>query len=368
MTIGVDVSKDNLVHCTRDGHPSSLANSAKPVRRFLCRLPAGTIVAMEATGRFHRLLANMAYSMGFVVLVFNPKDVNRYAKSISPRAATDPIAARIIAEFASVRNHRPYVPPPAFVDVLRNLVRTRAGLVKQRVALENQASEHTGIADFLAQAVGCIAESIAKLEKQIVEAARCRPEYQLLMRIPGFGPLISSYMLATLASGEFRSSDAFVAFIGLDLRVRESGKLKGRRKLSKRGDPEARRLLYLAALVASQQPGPFSELRARYLEHGFSKTEAAVIIARKLARVAWAIYTKQQPYDAQRVLNQPSQNHNGSQTFQTPITYAAANPLDKQIANAVIALARTRPFLDNHNATNPNRGTNAQQPTLDSAA
>ena len=262
MTIGVDVSKDTLVHCTRDGHASCVKNSAKAVKGFLCRLPAGTILAMEATGRYHRLLADSAYAMGFVVFVFNPKDVNRYAKSISPRAATDLIAARIIAEFASVRNHRPYVPPPAFVDVLRNLARTRGGLVKQRVALGNQAGEQTGIADYLAQAVAGISQSIAKLEKQIVEAAKCRPEYQLLIKIPGFGPLVSAYMLATLASGEFTSSDAFVAFIGLDLRVRESGKLRGRRKLSKRGDPEARRLLYLAALVASQQPGPFAELRA----------------------------------------------------------------------------------------------------------
>jgi len=363
MTIGVDVSKQTLVHCTRDGHPSSVANSAKPVKRFLCRLPAGTILAMEATGRFHRLLADTAYAMGFTVFVFNPKDVNRYAKSISPRAATDPIAARIIAEFACVRNHRPYAPVPPFVDALRNLVRTRAGLVKQRVALENQAGEHSGIATYLAQAVGSIAESIARLDKQIVEAAKDRAEYRLLLKIPGFGPVVAAYMLATLASREFMRSDAFVAFIGLDLRVRESGKLKGRRKLSKRGDPEARRLLYLAALAASQQPGPFSELRARYLERGLSKTEAAVIIARKLARVAWAIYTNQQPYDAGRVLNQPSPSHEGGQESQTPIAHPASKTLDRQIANAVLAPNRANPSLNN-----PKTGAHTQQPGLDTQA
>lgn len=123
MTIGVDVSKDTLVCCARDGNPFSVANSVQGVKRLLSKLAAGTILAMEATGRYHRLLADTAHSKGFVVFVFNPKDVNRYATSISPRAATDPIAARIIAEFASVRDHRPYVPPPAFVEVLRNLTR-----------------------------------------------------------------------------------------------------------------------------------------------------------------------------------------------------------------------------------------------------
>lgn len=175
-------------------------------------------------------------------------------------------------------------------------------------------------------------------------------------------------MLAMLGSGEFTSSDAFLAFVGLDLRVRDSGKHKGERKLSKRGDPEARKLLYMAALTACQQPGPFSEFRARYLEAGRSKTEAAVIVARKLARVAWAVYTKQQPYDEQRVLNQPSKDPKTSNAPQIPITYRAANPQDKQIANTVIARARTRPSIGNHSPTKPNAAENAQQHTLDSAA
>lgn len=314
MTIGVDVSKETLVYSARDGKASSVANSVDGVKRLLSRIGPQATIAMEATGRYHRLLADTAHAMGFVVIVFNPRDVNRYAKSVSPRATTDPIAAQIIAEYASVRSHRAYVPPPAFVEALRNLVRTRAGLVKQRVALENQASEHTGIASYLAQAIAGINESVEALDKQIVQAAKRQGQYPLLMKIPGFGPLVSAYILATLASGAFRSSDAFVAFIGLDLRVRESGKLKGRRKLSKRGDPEARRLLYLAALAA-KKTAPFDAIYLRALERGYSKTEALVIVARKLARVAWAIYTKGEIYNPYRVIAQRT-----TQALDQPIT------------------------------------------------
>ena len=327
MVIGVDVSKDNLDRCTREGTPSRVANSLKPIKGFLGRLPAGTILAMEATGRYHRLLANTAYAMGFTVFVFNPKDVSRYAKSVSPRATTDPISARIIAEFASVRKHRAYTPVPGFADALKNLVRTRAGLVKQRVAIANQASQHSDIASYLRAAATSISSSIDKLNRQIVEVAQSLPEYQLFkkVKVPGFGDLTTAYMIAMLASGEFRRSDSFVAFIGLDLRVRDSGKHKGKRKLSKRGDPEARRLLYMAAMAASQQPGPFAIMRARYLEKGFSKTEAIVFIARKLARVAWAVYTKHQPYNEQRVLNQHGEPDTAAQV---PIIYSPPSPLD----------------------------------------
>ena len=346
MTIGVDVSKDTLDHCTPDGHPSQIKNCLRPVKRFLATLPAGTTLAMEATGRFHRLLADTAYAMGFTVIVLNPKDMSRYAKSVSPRATTDPISARLIAEFASVRKHRTYTPAPAFADKLKNIVRTRAGLVKQRVAIANQASQHRDIASYLRAATASINRSIEKLDRQIVEIAQSLPEFQLFKqtKVPGFGDLTTAYMIALLASGEFRRSDSFVAFIGLDLRVRDSGKHKGKRKLSKRGDPEARRLLYMAALAASQQPGPFAALRARYLEAGFSKTEAIVFIARKLARVAWAIYTKRQPYNEHRVLNQ---HGDAAVATQTTINYAAPCPHDKEIANQVIRQARIKRSIHN---------------------
>jgi len=50
--------------------------------------------------------------------------------------------------------------------------------------------------------------------------------------------------------GAFASRDTFIAFLGLDVRRRESGYFKGKRKLTKRGPVELRRLLYCAAKPA----------------------------------------------------------------------------------------------------------------------
>jgi transposase len=306
MTTGVDVSKDELVYCTRTTSPRSAANSADGVAVLLDGLPSDAIIAMEATGRYYRLLADTAHARGFQVIVHNPKDVSKYAKSVSPRAATDPIMAKVIAEFTEIREHRFYDPTPSFVDTLKNLVRTRAGLVKDRVSLQNRAAEHCDIATYLAQASQILKQSIDKLDEQIADTAKTIPQYSLLIKTPGFGPLVTAYLIALLSSGTFQRSDSFVAFIGLDLRVRESGKLKGKRKLSKRGDPEARRLLYLAAFAACRAQSPFRELYEHYIGKGFSKTEATVFVARKLARVAWSIYKHNQPYIPGRVRNQPT--------------------------------------------------------------
>ena len=305
MTIGVDVSKDSL-DVAGEGVVRCYPNTPAGIRTLLASLTAPATVAMEATGRYHRLLAETALAHGHRVYVLNPKDVQRYAASVSPRAATDPIAARVIAEFAALRAHRPYQSPPAHAEQLKELVRTRAGLVTARVASRNQVEANPAAGVWLLPAIEGMTASIQLINRQITRLATALPAFARLDGIPGFGTLISAYLLALLLGGPFVSSDAFVAFLGLDTRVKQSGKHVGTRRLTKRGDPEARRLLFLAARAAARQPGPYQDIYRRALARGWSSTAAAIIVARKLARTAWAVYTHQVPYTPARVCTQPT--------------------------------------------------------------
>ena len=308
MTLGVDVSKDFLVTSDPKGKMGNIPNSKEAVIDMLRSLEPGSTVAMEATGRYHKTLANMAFSQGFRTIVFNPKDVLHFARSTSPRAKTDRVDAKVIARFALAKDdHIPYQPTPEIADNLKNLVRTRRSLVDSRTSFENQLSECPQAADYLKPAIDGLAASIAKLDRELASLAGTLPEHGLLIEIPGIGPLTSAYSLGLLQSGVFHTSDSFVAFIGLDIKVKESGKKVGRACLSKRGDPEARRLLFLAACAAVRGPGPFRELYLRYQKHGLSKTAAIVAVARKLARTIWAIYGKKHPYRPERVLSQGGQ-------------------------------------------------------------
>jgi transposase len=365
MTLGVDVSSYELVYCTRTTKPRSAPNTPDGISSLLDSLPADTIIAMEATGRYHRLLADTAHSQGFKVVVHNPKDVHKYATSVSPRAANDPIMANVIAEFTEIRDHRLYDPSPGFVDALKNLVRTRAGLVKNRTGFLNRAGEHPDIADYLRQVTCNLKLSIDKLDQQIAEVAKAIPQYRLLIKVPGFGPLVTAYLIAMLSSGTFARSDSFVAFVGFDLRVRDSGKFKGKRRLSKRGDPEARRLLYLAALSACRVPGPFKQLYEHYVGRGFSRTEATVFVARKLARTAWAIHRHNQPYDPLRVCNQPCAR-NCADHCEPAIIYSAPNVVDKRIADTVLAQARAN-IHNNQEGHKPKPGRKSTTLALDKA-
>ena len=138
---------------------------------------------------------------------------------------------------------------------------------------------------------------IEKMIKDLLEKAGLMGELKRCMKIEGIGFLTAARLLVTFQRGEFRGGDAFIAFLGLDLRVSKSGQKDDRRSLTKRGDSEARRLLHNAAMSASRTATwkPFyQEQRAR----GFSTIQALVILARKLARVVFALLKNQSEYQS----------------------------------------------------------------------
>ncbi|EFV85582.1 hypothetical protein HMPREF0005_05362, partial [Achromobacter xylosoxidans C54] len=81
--IGVDVGKFELQVA---GHEKSIVSGVLPNNRssivgWLKRLPAGSVIGMEATGGYQELLARLAHERGFVVYVLNPTHVHHYAIS-----------------------------------------------------------------------------------------------------------------------------------------------------------------------------------------------------------------------------------------------------------------------------------------------
>src|SRR5919107_5197387 len=99
LIVGVDVAKASLVSVFhgQSGTARSLANSSSAIAAWLAELPAGTIVAMEATGAHHRLLAQLANAAGMRVYVLNARHLYFYAKALSGRAKTDRLDAAVIA-------------------------------------------------------------------------------------------------------------------------------------------------------------------------------------------------------------------------------------------------------------------------------
>jgi len=90
--------------------------------------------------------------------------------------------------------------------------------------------------------------NLERLEAEIEHLVDADPKVKGMAGIKELGPLTIAVVRAELGDlDRFARIDHVVAYAGLDLRVRQSGKWKGQTKLSKRGSGRLRRIVYLAA-------------------------------------------------------------------------------------------------------------------------
>lgn len=305
---GVDVAKASLECATYDAqHTSSISNDADAIGAWLGGLPRGSTIAMEATGSHHRLLATMAHGLGMRVFILNPQALKHYARGIGLRAKTDPVDACLIARYAMHEQAqlRPWQPAAAELDRLSELLRRRERLVNARTMLGQSLS---GVAGLKAQRGTLLAtftrmiESIELLMR--AELARAPVLAQLHRRldsIVGVGFVTACQLVASLMRFRFTRVDAFIAYTGLDPKPDDSGVRHGRRVLSKHGPRMLRQLLYTAGMAATNSK-LFKPKYLGLLQRGLHTTEAIVVLARKIARIAFALYRSGDTFDPRKHL------------------------------------------------------------------
>lgn len=299
-TVGVDVAKDELVISIDGDTPFTLENSPTAIRRWLRGLHGPLRLALESTGVFHLELACQAHRLGHEVFLIDGYRLNRYREGVGGRAKTDATDARLLVRY--LRNEgddlRRWNPPSRDYQVLQRLIHRRATVVRARTAIQQSLRDVPALKATLKATLRQLDRTIAAIERRIREtllqagwqhqARRCR-------QIEGIGPVTAAALVMAFSRGRFASSDAFIAFLGLDVRVRDSGKKRGQRKLTKQGDGELRRLLYLAAMQAKAQPA-WQAFFQRHIDRGLTTIQAINALARKLARVAFALMKNETDY------------------------------------------------------------------------
>lgn len=301
MIVGVDVSKDSL-DCNTGGQRQVLANSEQAISGWLRTLPAGSTIAMEGTGRYHQLLAALAHAAGMHVYVLNAKDVYFYIRALGARGKTDAGDAAAIARY--VAEHRrelhPWVPGTQAQQQLQELVRRRAGITSHRAALRQMLAGVSVLRDSfraLDEQFGNLLEALnLQLQALVEQDPDMKNASAMLQTITGIKLVGSALLISLLGRIPFANVDALIAYSGLDPRANDSGKKRGIRVLSKKGPPEIRRQMYLAAFGATRSK-TFKPIYQALLARGLKTTEAFVILARKLLRIAWAVWKTRKPFD-----------------------------------------------------------------------
>ena len=156
----------------------------------------------------------------------------------------------------------------------------------------------------LVDQVKAVRAMIKDIESRMEKTCREFPEYEFLLTIPGFGPFISSVVLATIGDPyRFRNASQVIRLSGYDLSAKRSGRTSDKAvpEISKKGNPDLRYALYQAAMLGSTHQRDMMtyfarKLKGRTREKGII-TKMRVKLAVKLLVIAWTLMKKKEPFN-----------------------------------------------------------------------
>lgn len=328
-TIAVDLSK-SVFEIAVSRTPGRVCErrtlSRSQMIRFFAQRPPATVL-LEACGSSHHW-ARQIEGHGHRVLLLPPQHVRRYVL----RDKTDRADATALLEAHRNEQIAPVPVKTLHQQTLAAFHRLRSAWLSTRTARINairgllrevgitipQGARHViphlsaalsdpsgPIPDTLhpsllsaASEIHQLEERIRDVERQLESLARSLPAAARLRTIPGIGLLTSTALIGFVGDpSRFRSGRRFASYFGIVPRERSSGLQRHLGAITKRGDAYLRTLLIHGArsvLYAAKRSHQPDRLRswALTLQQRSGHNRAAVALANKLARIAWAVWSR----------------------------------------------------------------------------
>jgi transposase len=320
LWLGVDIAKANFVAEVAGEREESLGsfdNQATGFEQLAAQIallePAAASavhLVVEPTGGYELALVAFAYEQGWQVSLPNPKQVRDWAKGMGQRSKTDEQDARLLARYGAACQPEPQAPLPSEVSELDSLLKRRRDLEQMVQQEQNRLQELRGrpgiappVLDNLTQVLEALQEALQQVEEAIAAHLRYHAHLQQarqrLLTLPGIGPkivlplvvLLYRWQTLTHSTG---SAKGLTAMVGLDPKTHVSGRSVFRHPaISKMGNAEMRRLLYMGALSAVHGHNPLHTFYQRLVARGKARKLAVVAAARKLLTWAWVLFSRQ---------------------------------------------------------------------------
>ena len=255
--VGIDVSKASLEVAIDGGETWSVANRSDAVGALIERLTQRvvTLVVLEATGGLESAVVAELAAAGIPVVVANPRQVRDFGKASGRLAKTDRIDAQMLALFAARMRPEPRQLASEEAQLFGALLARRRQIIEMLVAEKHRlgatphASVRSGINRHIAWLERQLENADHDLDLRVRESPVWHAKEKLLRTAPGVGPIVSRTIIAELPELGQLSRKKIAALVGVAPLNRDSGLLRGRRKIYG-GRRTVRTALYMAALSA----------------------------------------------------------------------------------------------------------------------
>lgn len=314
---GIDVSAKELFLSNQEKSFGKFENNEKGHKKIVAVLKSNqgaNYICMEATGFYNLDIATaLSKTKDTFVMVANPRSVKHYAQAMMKRSKTDLVDAKLLAVYAEKIPLEAWRAPSENYFNLRAISRRIRALKDDSTAEKNRLHSYKAtkatpdviIKNTIAH-IGQIKQSIKELEKEAIKIIKIDPElnrkFELLKTINGIAKLSAIYILSDIA---FLTDDIdpkqLVAYEGLDPCKYESGtSVKKLEKISKKGNAQLRKSLFLPALVAIRVNKDVKSFFAKLVSAGKKKMQAVTAVMRKLLHAIYGMFKLDQKFDSSK--------------------------------------------------------------------
>jgi len=299
QSVGIDVSKDTLVVCLHSSsfHRYQCSNTQAGIEDLIAWMKAQPVldncpVVIESTGSYHWLVCLCLREQEFDVRLINPIITKKYQRASVRNAKTDRIDAERLAEIGQLEPDL-----PCFFDSREQLSHKRCqSLIHKLESVKQelqraykdalQSFERIGIdinLECIENALKQIEESL-KVLKRIVETNADDTARELAQTIKGLSLYQVAVLLTAVEGRNFESREQFIAFFGMDVGRRQSGTWQGQERLSKRGNPYYRKILFQLGWSLQRNNEMYHSYYQQIRDRGKHYYTAILATARKFLR------------------------------------------------------------------------------------
>ncbi len=332
--IGIDLAKNVFQIHGVDRHGKTMwkrrLKRDQWLRALLDKAEPGCVIGMEACAGAHHW-ARELQSRGYPVRLIPPQFVKPYVKS-NKNDAND---AEAICEAMSRPSMRFVAVKSVEQQDIQATHRIRAELMTQRTAKANQirglVAEYGLVAPLtlraLRAAIPCWLEEaengltdhfrtllhgvwadlvglddrVLELDREIATLANSNEVTKRLQQLRGVGPMVATALVATVGNAkQYHRGRQMAAALGLTPRQHSSGGKDRLFGITKRGDVYLRALLIHGARAVVSQAKHKDDRLSRWVTNIATRRHpnvAAVALANKTARMAWAMLRNETNYD-----------------------------------------------------------------------
>lgn len=324
QSVGIDIAKKTFTACvckqfsdqTKDlSEVRKFNNNKTGYNQFLKWVSKNTIknlevpFSMEATGIYYEQLAYHLHKLNKRVSVLLPNKVVHFSKSLNVKSKTDDIDAKVIAMMGCERLLFQWTPPSQLFKKLRSICRLHKTLQDDKTQATNRLKQLKCGYEPLKEGLKIHRATIKRINKQLQELEvlmektlkseeKIWSKVQKLITIKGIGLKTIAVVLGeTQGFALIRNQRQLVSYCGFDVIKRESGtSIKGKTKISKKGNSYIRTAMYFPSMVASRYNPEMKNIYTRIVETKKVKKIGLVAIQRRLLVLMYTLWKTDQPF------------------------------------------------------------------------